>query len=581
MSIRGITIKNVRGIDSLSISSVNVFPNKVTFFVAPNGFGKTSIARAFTSLRRGKLEIEEDDVHKGDMAKLPMLEVSDDLGNTYRADGTSNTISETFSVCVINSQVQPKATLQNFGGYANSTPSLVVSPIVLYNTIPSKAEMSYSFSGIRNRFGVGSRKLLINFTQMAKDPHFIKCLAKSKDDIVKLSQQRLSNKINTFLSKIDATTGTKETLIEREFNAATLLDNPVISKIAGKFDSWLNEYSDNEKVVNIIQLREILQDNRNSLSSIVSYYDYLSEKNEVDETLGFLNCTWKNIKATKKGTKFVIEFPKANQISNGERDVLCFVGKLFEAKSKLRKDKSILIIDEIFDYLDDANLIAAQYFLTKFIEQFKSAGKELYVILLTHLDPEYFNTYSFSSKNIIYLSPGGLITNKYKINNILKDRVKCRKDDKPRYDIISKYYLHYHPNPAGIDEHIYLQSLGVAEALYTPASFQNSSFAELKNYIDGGEYDPILVCCGVRLQIEKNVYENLPEEYKSDFLAEYKTTNKLAYAKEKGAEVPEIYFLLSIIYNEAMHLDSQCKKINPIRCKLRNKVIHKMISELQ
>ena len=118
------------------------------------------------------------------------------------------------------------------------------------------------------------------------------------------------------------------------------------------------------------------------------------------------------------------------------------------------------------------------------------------------------------------------------------------------------------------------------EPLYTPDSFQSASFAELRHYVDGNEYDPILVCCGVRLQIEKNAYERIPDEYKGGFLAENKTTNKLAYAKKKGVMIPEIYFLLSIIYNEAMHLDPQCKKLSPIRCKLQNKVIHKMISEL-
>ena len=45
-------------------------------------------------------------------------------------------------------------------------------------------------------------------------------------------------------------------------------------------------------------------------------------------------------------------------------------------------------------------------------------------------------------------------------------------------------------------------------------------------------------------------------------------------------EVPEVYFLLSIIYNECLHLDSQCKKLKPIACKLKNKVIQNMISEI-
>ena len=137
----------------------------------------------------------------------------------------------------------------------------------------------------------------------------------------------------------------------------------------------------------------------------------------------------------------VVHFPKANEISNGERDVLCFIAKLFEAKSKLKKEHSILIIDEIFDYLDDANLIAVQYFLTKLIMLYKSEGKELYPIILTHLDPMYFNTYSFSTKNVVYLYDGIGTTNKYKINELLKDRDNCKKFYREQYDNISSHYL--------------------------------------------------------------------------------------------------------------------------------------------
>jgi len=50
MNIREIKIENVRGISSKTIL-LDMHPNKVTFFVAPNGFGKTSIARAFASLK--------------------------------------------------------------------------------------------------------------------------------------------------------------------------------------------------------------------------------------------------------------------------------------------------------------------------------------------------------------------------------------------------------------------------------------------------------------------------------------------------------------------------------------------------
>lgn len=577
MSIRKIKIENVRGISSRSIP-LDIHPNKVTFFVAPNGFGKTSIARAFAALKRGKVEICDEDRHKGIASAQPLIEITDSNGVTYCANSTSNSISETFSICVINSQVRPKAISRNFGGHMNASSSLVVDPIVLYGTIPQKKELQYSFSDMKKHFGPVATKLLLKLTTFSKDPAFLRCLNNSKSEIKKMEQTRLARKISDCLERIESIQGTKETIVLSDVGASEILSLPSIHAIDLVFSPWLGSCSANEKIVNIMQLYYVFSDNAASFSDIVSYGNFLREQAEIKEILSCLNCTWKDIKPVKRGNQFVIEFPKANQISNGERDILCFVGKLFEAKSKLRKDKSILIIDEIFDYLDDANLIAAQYFLTKLMEQFKNAGKELYIILLTHLDPIYFNTYSFSSKNVVYLDPVGTITNKYNVNNFLKARPKCKGENRPRYDRISTHFFHYSPD--SIDEHEYLAGIGVTKELHTSSSFQHVAFEELDKYIDGTDYDPILVCCGVRLRIEKNAYEMLPPEKQAEFLCKNKTTDKLAFAKDNGANIPEIYFLLSIIYNEAMHLDEQCKKLSPISCKLKNKVIHKMISEL-
>ncbi len=159
MNIRKIEIENVRGIDSKSIL-LNMYPNKVTFFVAPNGFGKTSIARAFSSLKRNRMEITEGDLHKGDTTAQPTISLTDDAGNVYSANNSTNTISNVFSVCVINSQVHAKATSRNLRGFAATSSSLVVEPIVICNTIPQKQELSYSFRAMKGKFGESSRKLL-------------------------------------------------------------------------------------------------------------------------------------------------------------------------------------------------------------------------------------------------------------------------------------------------------------------------------------------------------------------------------------------------------------------------------------
>lgn len=109
--------------------------------------------------------------------------------------------------------------------------------------------------------------------------------------------------------------------------------------------------------------------------------------------------------------------------------------------------------------------------------------------------------------------------------------------------------------------------------------FQNAALGELENYREGRPHDLALVCCGLRISIEKQAYDQLTPIHKNEFLSINKTIDKLSYAKEKGASIPEVHFLLSIIYNEAMHLDPQCQKLHPIGYKLKNKVIRNMICE--
>lgn len=90
-----------------------------------------------------------------------------------------------------------------------------------------------------------------------------------------------------------------------------------------------------------------------------------------------------------------VDFPHADELSNGQRDVMSFVVQLMDVQSKLKENKkNIVVIDEIFDYMDDANLITAQYYLTQYLKLNKN---NLYVLILSHLDPTYFKNYILAS----------------------------------------------------------------------------------------------------------------------------------------------------------------------------------------
>ena len=82
-----------------------------------------------------------------------------------------------------------------------------------------------------------------------------------------------------------------------------------------------------------------------------------------------------------------------------------FLAMLQQARNSLTKPNNILIIDEIFDYLDDANLIAAQYYLTEFINEIKTKKYNIFPIILSHLNPYYFKSYAFKDMKVYYLNP--------------------------------------------------------------------------------------------------------------------------------------------------------------------------------
>lgn len=59
MVISKIEINNIKGIGNLTINQ-NIHPNRPNILVAPNGFGKSSLAVAFKTLVANKIELKPD-----------------------------------------------------------------------------------------------------------------------------------------------------------------------------------------------------------------------------------------------------------------------------------------------------------------------------------------------------------------------------------------------------------------------------------------------------------------------------------------------------------------------------------------
>lgn len=583
MVINSIIVKNVKGIDSREIKGP-IYPNVPTFIVATNGTGKTSFATAFNSLKSNKIELNKKDYREEDKNNRPSISIFKDFVE-FVADDTKNELSNTFDIYVINNMVKSKVINHNINGQHISSSIMSIDPIVFYEKIPEKASLLYSFKEQKNENGENVSKIITNLTSEINKSYFIDSLLSNKIRLEKLCGKRNKIKLSEFIKNINEIKSTKSEILNNCSLYMKNLDINLKNEINDLYSSFFKnstlENSEIVKFVDVIQVSSVYCKNKANLTKIGKYNEYLQDYKSIKEITNCFNSTWRNIAPVVEKNKLVISFPETKMISNGERDILCFVSELLLARKKLQKENCILIIDEIFDYLDDANLIAAQYFLSSLMQEFKK-NKNLFILLMTHINPEYFSSYCFKTSNIVYMNEVHYSEDKYGLNLLLKDRDDCKKNSKEIYRDISSNYLHYSNKENGSKD--YLDRMKVRKEIQSSEDFFRISIEELRKYAKNENYNnyyPSMVCCGLRLLIERIFYEKIANiELRKEFISiDNGTKERLNFCQSNGVNVPEIMFLLSIIYNDAMHLDSSEKKLIPISNKLNNKVIHNMIDK--
>lgn len=574
--IQSITIENIKGIKNLTFN-LDIIPNKPSVLVAPNGFGKSSLAIAFNSLNRDRIKLKDEHCHKNDLNLVPKISLSiEKCGSltTLEADNSKNEISKDFSCFVINSQLYARGKGSQHG---RATATLEIEDIVLENKVPKNKDLGYSLRENQKRFGNNS-KVLTNIRQLLDKRTLIVELFEKEEGKKKLFDEAIMAKnqkvINTFIKNINTLPSNKtkdEILILIGNNLSELRNITCLKCIA----DIIKKYEDNEvsSYLSAIQFIWFYNDHKKGFEKVYEHSKYIIKKAKFKDFLSTFDSTWKKIEAKEERGQLVVKFPPAKDISNGQRDVLSFVSMLFRAREKLTKSSNILIIDEVFDYLDDANLVAVQYYITKFIDEMKKEGKNIYPLILTHLDPSNFEIFAFKGLKIYYLNKQQAQTSIH-----FEKLLRARKEDSIEEEV-SKYLLHYHTEK--INKRDDFRSLGLKETWGEGNNFKNYINEEVEKYLKDEDYDPFAVCCAVRVKIEENVYNRLnKEEDKVLFLGTHKTREKLDFAESKGVSSPEIYYLLGIIYNEGMHWKNNYDNVTPIVTTLTNLTIKQMIKEV-
>lgn len=576
--IERIKITNIKGIGNDTKNSTYEFeirPNRPHIFVAPNGFGKSSFARAFERLRPTKIVLEKNDFYQDNENNKPIIEITHSNDGvdqtTLTADENSNQFRQDFSWFVINSQLFAKAKKNRIGGNVIASASLETPPVVLVNSIPENVGFDYSINYQKGQFGANG-KVLRNISSLYQNKSFIKKLSPHFVTLERISGKTFHNRIEAFKERVNQQNGTIAQLIEwidnNEIDFLNGTNN--LSKIAEFISSFdLENNSTADTFLTAIQLSVDYNRDPEHFKSASQRAIYELEKSKYAKVFKDFNSSWQEFKPIEKNGQLIISVPKAVHISNGQRDVMCFIALLKKAEINLEKENCILIIDEIFDYLDDANLIAVQYYVTQLIE--KMRGKKLYPIILTHLNPLFFKNFTFSKQKIHFIEKKEAAINPH-FKKILENR-----ENETIKDNVSKHHFHFHPNSINMRQQF--EDLNLKPTWGDSTVFEAYINEEFRKYIDEEpKFDPFAVCCYVRKKVERYAYTKIADaDLKQEFLQTHRTTKKLEFTEEKGIEIPETYYLLGVIYNDGMHYKNNDDAITG---KLENLTIKKMIKEI-
>lgn len=564
--ITNIKIKNVKGLGTTDNSfDVQLFPGKANILVAPNGFGKSSITTAFNSLDGNKLSLTEDSqYHNEDRSLSSSLSITED-GTTYVSNSARDQISNGFTIFTINNPLIAKAIGQNMGKFVHTYGYMDIKDIVI-RKIPPKFILIYKYTDMKRKFGTNA-KVLLNIQSSLLNNYFVSSFRSLYSSFDKFCTNGRSKKIDQVVSQINSLKGSREDLVHK-FNSTWLADlksEPFYMDIVSAIKQHLGQDSDLNLFGFFYQLLLLYKSDTTTFKKAVNYSRYCKYKDDFNHNLSLLDTTWKNIQATEEKEFLVVKFPKADEISYGQRDAmsLCVNLQMLRTNMEKKPGKYIIIIDEVFDYLDAMNLTITQYYLSTLIRDFKLT-RTLYPVIMTHLDPQIFNNYSFKKMKVTYL----MGVSKKRDSNLRK--LLISRNDALIKEDISHYLLHYATDT--INRAPDFETLGLPKEWGENLNFLSFCAKEITNYINDKSYDPYAVCIAVRVRVEKLAYSELMSESdRSNFINIHMTRCKLEYVEGLQFDLPDLYYMLGIIYNDAEHLYDDGDK--PVIYRLTNYMI--------
>lgn len=578
MNIISIKIKNVRGIKD-KVINLNMLPNKPSLLVAPNGSGKSSFAFAFQWLNRQKMKLDIDDAYDGNVNNKPELTIITDepINNEYVANEEHNSVSKRFGIFVINNGLKTSTPGVHNGVLAKKA-RITVPEIVLLEGMPQNVSLEDDFEETYEiqDAPVG---LYPSINALLGDNRFMASLDYSS---LKVTARPMA-KILKIVEKIKLYEGTvairhDKILTDNKDELEAFTQIQYTKELVQKFCPSDSEVKLLLKALKIVSLSYRKKD---EVKQRIEYSQYKLNEEGCKKLFDSLETTWKDIKPHRENGKVVLRLGDVQRISNGERDILILLGKLQEARIKITKQDNILVIDEVFDYLDDANLVAAQHYVNLFIKELKKEGKNIYPIILSHINPSYYRTFAFQDMKVYYLNPLQYPRASDNMMKLVRKRDELERSNKDNADLISKYMLHFHTDYTRQMQDV----INMTEPNWGDIStFKQYCMKQVTEYLTGNKYDSLGVCVALREMIEKYCYNQLDsEDCKEKFLNEHGTENKIAFVESFNKVLPETFSLLGLVYNDPLHPNSKnnIDLRQTLYSRLENNTIKSMIREIK
>ncbi len=586
--ISSIAVENVRGIGSRTFvfDAPEMLGNKFHLLVAPNGFWKSSLAGAFESLRPRSLKLSASLLHKNDEANKAKLEITyaiDGVKATVKADEDSNEIARAFSVSVINSKLRPRVRPRmGVNQYVVRTADLIIEPVILVEKLPMHPAGRFKTSKFKSEFGPCG-KILPNIEPVFENDVLLSRIC-SLPSIGKFRQKTVWHRIAPILADINAQNGTVERILQwiEQRKMAELRAVEELASIAGLLCDSLT-LTEVEGFLIAFQLGKAYSEDAKLFHEHSDWQSYVSAKKRCHDLLKSINSNpaWVEVHVRERKGQLIAEFPVATRMSNGQRDLLSFVAQLMKAEFELVGDRAILVVDEVFDYLDECNLLAAQFYASRFVNRFKSKGAEIFPLFLTHLNPEVFKHSALGlgrsdMRRVHFLDKANDSSRRVGIAAMVKLR-----EEPNLKPYIGKYFFHYHPQ--NCDQVALFKASGLKETWGRSHEFYAYVFEEFAKYRSGaGEADYVAASVAARIAIEKHAFDQIEVAAQKRFIDEFnkRTTDKLDFTEELGGKVPESHRLLGLLYNDILHHKDNFDYISAIVSKMKNPAIRGMMNEI-